>query len=84
LCAVPRHGGRSTAAFTIELSSERTDALLDRHTPDQRWDVGLYGGNIFNKRDVLSVGNETTSVFGTPYAAVTPSRTFGIKFRAGF
>ncbi|WP_266183762.1 TonB-dependent receptor [Dyella humicola] len=74
----------STPAFTIGQSTQRTDARLDWHTPDQRWGVGLYGNNIFNKRYVLGVGNETTSVFGTPYATVTPPRTYGIEFRARF
>jgi iron complex outermembrane receptor protein len=74
----------STPAFTIGQSNERTDARLDWHTPDHRWGVGLYGNNIFNKRYVLGVGNETTSVFGTPYATVTPPRTYGIEFRAAF
>jgi iron complex outermembrane recepter protein len=46
--------------------------------------VGQYGSNIFNKRYVLSVGGETSSVFETPYAAVTPPRTFGIELCAGF
>ncbi|RDI98738.1 TonB-dependent receptor [Dyella solisilvae] len=74
----------STKAFTIGTSTNRTDARLDWHTPDQKYGVGLYGNNIFNKRYVLGVGNETTTVFGTPYATVTPPRTFGIEFRAGF
>lgn len=74
----------STATFSIGTSTQRTDARLDWHTPDQRWGVGLYVNNMFNKRYVLGIGNDSTNDFGTPYATVTPPRTYGVEFRAKF
>jgi iron complex outermembrane receptor protein len=74
----------STPAFTIGTSQQRTDSRLDWHTPNGQWGIGLYVNNLFNQRYVLGVGNETTDVFGTPYATVTPPRTFGLEFRTKF
>ncbi len=74
----------STPYFTIGTSTQRTDGRLDWHTPDGRWGVGLFANNIFNKRYVLSEGNDSTNVFGTPYATVTPPRVWGVELRAKF
>jgi iron complex outermembrane receptor protein len=74
----------STPLFRVGTSTQRTDARLDWHTPDQRWGVGLYVNNMFNKRYVVSIGNDTTNDFGTPYAIVTPPRVYGVELRAKF
>jgi len=73
-----------TPYFTIGGSTQRTDGRLDWHTPSDSWGVGLYGNNIFNKRYVVSEGNDSTNVFGTPYATITPPRVWGVEFRAKF
>jgi iron complex outermembrane receptor protein len=57
---------------------------LDWHTPSDKWDVGLFVNNLFNKRHVISEGNDTTDVFGTPYATITPPRVLGLEFRIKF
>jgi iron complex outermembrane receptor protein len=74
----------STAAFKLGTSQQRTDARLDWHTPDQHWGVGLFVNNLFNKRYVLGIGNDSTNDFGTPYATITPPRTYGVELRAKF
>jgi iron complex outermembrane recepter protein len=74
----------TTPLFSVGTSTQRTDARLDWHTPDERWGVGLYVNNMFNKRYVLSIGNDSTNDFGTPYAVITPPRTFGVELRAKF
>ncbi|MBE1160217.1 TonB-dependent receptor [Dyella acidiphila] len=74
----------STPLFTVGTSTQRTDARLDWHTPDQRWGVALYVNNMFNKRYVVSIGNDSTNDFGTPYAIVTPPRVYGIELRTKF
>jgi iron complex outermembrane receptor protein len=70
--------------FSVGTSTQRTDARLDWHTPDQRWGVGVYVNNMFNKRYVVSIGNDTTNDFGTPYAVITPPRVFGVELRTKF
>ena len=60
---------------------DRTDARLDWHTPSDNRDVGLVLNNLFNKRHVIREGNDTTDVFGIPYAKNTPRRVLGLAFR---
>ncbi|MGC1548448.1 MAG: TonB-dependent receptor [Rhodanobacter sp.] len=74
----------STPYFTIGTSTQRTDARLDWHTTDDRWGVGLFVNNLFNKRYVTGIGNYTTNVFGTPYATITPPRVWGLELRTKF
>ena len=74
----------STAAFKLGTSQQRTDARLDWHTPDQHWGIGLFVNNLFNKRYVLGIGNDSTNDFGTPYATITPPRSYGVEMRAKF
>ncbi|WP_130617313.1 TonB-dependent receptor [Dyella amyloliquefaciens] len=70
--------------FQVGTSEQRTDARLDWHAPNDRWGVALYGTNLFNKRYVDGVNNITTSVFGTPFASITPPRMWGLELRAKF
>ena len=70
--------------FPLGTSQQRTDARLDWHAPGDRWGVALYGTNVFNKRYVTGVNNISTSVFGTPFATVTPPRMWGLELRAKF
>ena len=74
----------TTPLFSVGTSTQRTDARLDWHTPDQRWGVGLYVNNMFNKRYVVSIGNDSTNDFGTPYAVITPPRVYGVELRTKF
>jgi len=46
--------------------------------------VALYVNNMFNKRYVVSIGNDSTNDFGTPYAVITPPRVYGIELRTKF
>lgn len=70
--------------FRIGTSQQRTDARIDWHSPGDRWGVALYGTNVFNKRYVTGVNNITTSVFGTPFASISPPRMWGLELRAKF
>ena len=74
----------TTPLFSVGTSTQRTDARLDWHTPDERWGVGLYVNNMFNKRYVVSIGNDSTNDFGTPYAVITPPRVYGVELRTKF
>ena len=70
--------------FKVGTSQQRTDARIDWHAPGDRWGVALYGTNVFNKRYVTGVNNISTSVFGTPFASITPPRMWGLELRAKF
>ncbi len=70
--------------FKIGTSEQRTDARLDWQAPGNRWGVALYGNNIFNKRYVTGVNNISTSVFGTPFASISPPRLWGVELHAKF
>ncbi|WP_243042832.1 TonB-dependent receptor [Dyella sedimenti] len=70
--------------FRLGTSQQRTDARLDWHAPGDRWGIALYGNNVFNKRYVTGVNNISTSVFGTPFATITPPRLWGVELRAKF
>ncbi|QNJ99814.1 TonB-dependent receptor [Dyella telluris] len=73
-----------TPNFKIGTSTQRTDARIDWHAPGDRWGVALYGSNILNKRYVTGVNNISTSVLGTPFASISPPRTWGLELRAKF
>ena len=70
--------------FQIGQSQQRTDARLDWHAPGDRWGIALYANNLFNNRYVTGVNNISTSVFGTPFASITPPRMYGLELRAKF
>ncbi|WP_239946796.1 TonB-dependent receptor [Dyella terrae] len=70
--------------FKIGSSEQRTDARIDWHAPGDHWGVALYGTNVFNKRYVTGVNNISASVFGTPFATITPPRMWGLELRAKF
>lgn len=70
--------------FKVGEAQHRTDARLDWHAPGDRWGIALYASNLFNDRYVTGVDNITATVFGTPYANITPPRMWGVEFRAKF
>jgi iron complex outermembrane receptor protein len=70
--------------FQIGTSEQRTDARLGWSAAGDRWGVALYGTNVFNKRYVTGVNNISTSVFGTPFASISPPRVWGVELHAKF
>ena len=68
--------------FSVGATQQRTDARLDWSAAGDHWGVALYVTNLFDKRYVSGVNNISTSVFGTPYASITPPRMWGIELRA--
>jgi iron complex outermembrane receptor protein len=70
--------------FDTGVAQQRTDARLDWHAADDQWGVALYANNVFNKRYVTGVNNISTSVFGTPFASITPPRAVGVELRVKF
>jgi iron complex outermembrane recepter protein len=61
-----------------------TDARLDWSSANDRWGIAVYANNVFDKRYVTGVSNISASVFGTPYASITPPRMVGVELRAKF
>ncbi|MGB3840475.1 MAG: TonB-dependent receptor [Rhodanobacter sp.] len=70
--------------FRVGSARQITDVRLDWSAAGEQWGVALYGTNVFDKRYVTGVNNITTSVFGTPFAGVTPPRMWGVELRARF
>ncbi len=87
----PAYAGDYAELFQCDV---QFDAAQNRMILDTRW-LGhpLPGYNpltakqalaLFDKRYVSGVNNISASVFGTPYANVTPPRTWGVELRAKF
>lgn len=70
--------------FSVGTAQQRTDARLNWQASGDRWGVAFYVSNLFDKRYVSGVNNISASVFGTPYANITPPRTWGVELRAKF
>lgn len=70
--------------FKIGESQQRTDARIDWRSAGDRWGVALFASNLFNNRYVRGVDNISATVFGTPYASITPPRMWGVELRAKF
>jgi len=70
--------------FSTGASQQRTDARLDWSAANDHWGVAFYVNNLFDKRYVTGVSNISASVFGTPYASITPPRMWGVEWRAKF
>jgi iron complex outermembrane receptor protein len=68
--------------FAVGGARRRTDLRLDWSSANDHWGVGLYAVNLFDQRYVESIGNVTTAVLGTPWAYVTPPRSWGVELRA--
>jgi iron complex outermembrane recepter protein len=68
--------------FNVGTSQNRADARLDWRAANDRWGVAFYVTNLANRRYVTGVNNISTSVFGTPYAGITPPRMWGVELRA--
>ncbi len=65
--------------FSTGKSIERTDARLGWTSRGGRWGAAFYVNNLFNRRYVTGVNNISTSVFGTPFASITPPRMYGLE-----
>ncbi|WP_266157506.1 TonB-dependent receptor [Dyella silvatica] len=74
----------STPAFTLGKAQNRTDLRLGWSSPNAPWSVALFVNNAFNKRYVQSINNISTSILGTPFAYITPPRTWGVEMAVDF
>lgn len=70
--------------FQVGAARQSTDVRLGWSSAQDRWGVAVYGTNVFNKRYVMGVNNITASVFGTPFASISPPRMWGVELRARF
>lgn len=70
--------------FNTGSAQNRTDARLDWQSQGGTWGAAIFGNNVFNRRYVTGVNNISTSVFGTPFATITPPRMWGVELRAKF
>jgi iron complex outermembrane receptor protein len=65
-------------------ATQRTDARLAWATEDDDFGVAFFVTNVFDQRYVTGVNNITASTFGTPFASITPPRTWGVDFSYHF
>jgi iron complex outermembrane receptor protein len=72
------------ANVPVGAAQQRTDVRLDWTSGDGRWGAALFVNNVFDKRYVTGIGNISATVFGTPYASISPPRMVGVELRAGF
>jgi hypothetical protein len=70
---------RTCCHETVATSSARMRAWIGILSGS--WGVRLFVNSLFNKRHVISEGNDTTDVFGNPYATIPPPRVSGLEFR---
>ncbi len=70
--------------FKISQATTRTDLRLGWTAPRKHWGVALYANNLFNKRYVIGVNNTATNILGTPFASITPPRTYGLELRVKY
>ena len=70
--------------FTVGAAQQRTDARLGWTSGDSRFGMAFFVNNLFDKRYVTGVSNISASVFGTPYALITPPRMWGIEAMVKF
>jgi iron complex outermembrane receptor protein len=64
----------------LQPSYTKSDVSISYHSPNDSWDVGVWGKNLEDKA-VATAGGETGNP--APYAAavyVEPPRTFGVRF----
>ncbi|TCV93407.1 iron complex outermembrane receptor protein [Luteibacter rhizovicinus] len=74
----------STPAFTLGVAQNRTDLRIGWSSSRMPWSVALYANNVFNKRYVQSINNISASILGTPFAYITPPRTWGVEVGVDF
>ena len=67
--------------FTVGGPTNRTDLRLAWSSAGDRWGVAAFLTNAFDERYVTGVNNLTTNTFGTPFAAISEPRMWGLEFR---
>lgn len=70
--------------FTVGQATEHTDVRLAWMTEDDSFGIAAFVNNVFDQRYVTGVNNITANSFGTPFASITPPRTWGVDFSYHF
>ena len=65
-------------------ATQRTDLRLAWSTEDDSFGIAAFVNNAFDQRYVTGVNNITANTFGTPFASITPPRTWGVDFKFNF
>ncbi len=75
---------RGIARAGSQERGSRTSARLGWMPDNARFGVAFFVNNLFDKRYVTGVSDISASVFGTPYALITPPRMWGIEAMVKF
>jgi iron complex outermembrane receptor protein len=70
--------------FEVGAATERTDVRLAWMTEDDAFGIAAFVNNVFDQRYVTGINNITANTFGTPFASITPPRTWGVDFSYHF
>ncbi len=70
--------------FRVGEATERADLRLAWTTADGGFGVAAFVNNVFDQRYVTGVNNITANTFGTPFASITPPRTWGVDLSYHF
>lgn len=76
-------GGR-TSAFDVGAAQNRTDLKLSWASLSDRYEVGFFVNNLFDKQYVLGVNNITANTMGTPFVNISDPRFWGAEVRVNF
>jgi len=69
--------------FEVGTSRERTDLRAYWYDKSDRFQLGVFGNNVFDNVYVNGINNLTSDVLGTPFASVSQPRFYGVdaKFK---
>lgn len=65
--------------FTVGDEINLTNLRLGWTAPGGQWGAALYVNNLLDEQYVTEIGGQGLSVLGTPVAAITPPRQWGIE-----
>jgi iron complex outermembrane recepter protein len=65
--------------FKVGDSQQRLDLRAAWTSDSEHWGAAVFVTNVFDDQYVDGVNNLTTNTFGTPFAAITPPRQWGVE-----
>lgn len=79
---IAQWGCLNGGAFNTGEARERADFKLGWTSANRRYGIAFLVNNLLDKRYVGAPGGQSASVFGTPYADLTPPRHIGVELKA--
>jgi iron complex outermembrane receptor protein len=70
--------------FKVGDAQDRLDVRLAWSSADDRWGLAAFVTNVLDDQYVTGVNNLTTDTFGTPFAAISEPRQWGVEASIAF